>query len=42
LVNERNFGLITFCGPRRERQMKISIFDSDGDLIWNKIIDQNE
>lgn len=42
LVNERNFGILTFTGPRRERQMKISIFDSDGELIWEKSIDENE
>ncbi|MDA7744479.1 alkaline phosphatase D family protein [bacterium] len=40
LVNERNFGILNFSGERGKRQMKISIFDSVGELIWTKIIDQ--
>ena len=40
LVNERNFSTLNFSGERGERQMKISIFNTDGELIWDKTIDQ--
>ena len=40
LVNERNFGVLNFKGKRGERQLEISIFDSDGELIWTKKLDQ--
>ena len=40
LVNDRNFAIVKFIGKRGARQMKISIFDSDGEEIWNKTIDQ--
>ena len=40
LVVERNFGLLEFSGPRKERQLKISIYGTDGTLQWERVITQ--
>jgi len=37
-IGEQNFGILEFFGPRKERQMKISIFDSDGNELWTKTL----
>ncbi|MEZ4721762.1 MAG: alkaline phosphatase D family protein [Flavobacteriales bacterium] len=41
LVNERNFAVLDFSGPRKDRSMKISIFGSDGGLKWEQTIKSN-
>jgi alkaline phosphatase D len=41
LVNERNFAVLSFSGKRRDRSMKISIFDQSGTLQWEKDIAAN-
>ncbi len=38
IVNERNFGILEFSGPRTERIMTISIFNSDGEEKWRREI----
>lgn len=42
LYNERNFGLLQFSGPRKERTMAIQVFDQEGKLVWDKTIAQGE
>ena len=38
IVNKRNFGILECSGPRREREMKISIYDVAGKEIWSRTI----
>ncbi|MEO1257450.1 MAG: alkaline phosphatase D family protein [Bacteroidota bacterium] len=38
VVNERNFGIIEFTGPRTERVMTMRIFNSDGEEKWSREI----
>jgi alkaline phosphatase D len=38
VVNEHNFGILEISGERLARQLKISIFDSKGSLLWTKVI----
>ncbi len=35
-VDKRNYGLITFAGTLKERELQIEIRDSKGELIWKK------
>ena len=42
LVVQRNFGLMTLSGPRRERELLIQIFDVDGQELWQRTIQQPE
>jgi len=39
LVMKRNFGLVSFSGPKDQRKMKIEVFDSEGALQWRKVLD---
>lgn len=34
MVNQRNYGLVHFSGPRGARQMRIEIKDSNSELLW--------
>ena len=36
IVNERNFGILEFSGPRTERMMTIRVFNSDGEEKWRR------
>lgn len=38
LVEERNFGTIEVAGPRKERQLTMRIFNTEGEELWNKTI----
>lgn len=38
MVNERNFGMLEFTGPRTERVLTIRIFNSNGEEKWTKEI----
>lgn len=38
LVNQRNFGMLEFSGPREERVMKITIYSNDGEEVWSREI----
>jgi alkaline phosphatase D len=42
LVTDRNFGILSFSGPAKDRQMKIGIHAVDGKLIWEKTIAASE
>jgi alkaline phosphatase D len=37
-----NFGIISFSGDKKNRQMKLSLFDKEGAELWNKIILKKE
>ncbi len=36
LVQQKNFGILEFSGPRTARVMKIGIYDSNGKEVWTK------
>ncbi|MCG8328479.1 MAG: alkaline phosphatase family protein [Chitinophagales bacterium] len=38
LVRQRNFGLLEFSGPRQERQLKMTVCDTEGKELWSKTI----
>jgi len=38
MVQQKNFGVLEFSGPRTARVMKIGIFDSNGKELWSKSI----
>lgn len=38
----RNFATLSFSGPKKERQMTIRVFDSEGMLIWERTVQQEK
>ena len=36
LVIDRNFGVLRFSGPFRERKIAVSVYDTDGALLWTR------
>jgi alkaline phosphatase D len=38
IVTERNFGLLEFSGKRGERQMKISVYNAENELLWESVL----
>ncbi len=40
VVTVRNFAIIKFSGPKRQRLMTITIYDKDGNEIWTRKINQ--
>jgi alkaline phosphatase D len=40
LVLQRNFGLLSFSGPREERSLLIQVFDTEGEELWQRTIKQ--
>jgi alkaline phosphatase D len=42
LLLQRNFGMLTFSGPRTERELLIQIFDVKGEMLWERKIEQEE
>ena len=36
LFVERNFATLDFSGPRRDRVMRVTVWDVDGDELWTK------
>ena len=38
VADVHNFSLLRFSGPRKERQLDISVYDTNGQPLWNKII----
>ncbi|MBL7941066.1 MAG: alkaline phosphatase D family protein [Flavobacteriales bacterium] len=42
VVDQRNFGTLTFSGKQGERLMTIRIFTADGELVWERGIPQEE
>lgn len=41
-VGQHNFGLLNVSGPRTNRELKISIFDKDGEVLWTRRIRAQE
>lgn len=39
---QHNFGLISFSGNKANRQLKLSLFDTNGNELWNKVILKKE
>jgi alkaline phosphatase D len=39
LVTQRNFGLLEFTGPRKARQLKMSIYDVEGKELWSREVE---
>jgi hypothetical protein len=35
----RNFGIISFAGPADAREMRVEVFNSDGNLQWEKVLE---
>ena len=42
LFDKHNFGLLNVSGPHTDRVLKITIFDKDGEEVWNKDIRAND
>ena len=38
LATERNFAILRFSGPRKERKMSITVRDQNGKALWEKSI----
>ncbi len=38
VVDRHNFAMLRFSGPRKERQMEIKVYDTDGKEVWVKTI----
>jgi alkaline phosphatase D len=39
---QHNFGLISFSGNKENRQMKLTLYDINGNELWNKVILKKE
>lgn len=42
IVGEHNFGILNVKGPRKERELTISIFNKDGKELWSKNINEKD
>lgn len=42
IVNEHNFGLLEVTGPRKNRVLKVSIINANGEVKWSREINENE
>ncbi|MBZ0181724.1 MAG: alkaline phosphatase family protein [Melioribacteraceae bacterium] len=42
LVQERNYGLFEITGPRKDRKLKCSVYNSNGELKWTYEINASE
>lgn len=38
LVQQKNFGILEFSGPRQKRVLTINVFDSNGALLWTRAL----
>jgi len=36
LIGRRNFSVMKFSGPRSERELEITLYDSDGKSLWTR------
>lgn len=41
-VGRRNFATLSFAGPLRKRTMTIRVFDTDGAMLWERMIERSE
>jgi len=37
-IHQRNFAILEFSGPYKERNMKITLFDTNGALLWSRTV----
>lgn len=35
-VSDRNYGILRYSGPRKERKLTVSVYDSGGELLWER------
>ncbi|WKB81096.1 alkaline phosphatase D family protein [Cellulophaga lytica] len=42
IVGQHNFGILNVKGPRKERELTISIFNKDGEELWTKKINEKD
>lgn len=42
MFNTNNFGTLSFSGNKDNRQMKLTLFDKEGNELWNKVILKKE
>lgn len=42
MVNQRNFGLLEFTGPKKERKLTVRILDVNGKELWTYIIEEGK
>lgn len=40
--NKHNFGMISVSGPRKDRKIRFSLFDKDGNEAWSKEYSEND
>ncbi|NBC86191.1 MAG: phosphodiesterase [Bacteroidetes bacterium] len=38
VTGERNYGILSFSGPRRNRTLKVTVYDVNGEQIWSRSI----
>lgn len=42
LVSQRNFAIINVSGSAKERELKCSVYNTDGTLVWTQVIKAND
>ncbi len=42
LITQRNFAILTFSGKTKDRNIRISIYDVNGKILWEKQIHEND
>lgn len=42
MVGERNYGVLEFSGPRKDRVLAISVKDADGAILWERALRATE
>jgi alkaline phosphatase D len=42
LFAQNNFGILSFSGNKANRQLKLTLFDVQGNEVWNKVITKKE
>ena len=42
MFNEHNFGMIYFSGTKADRQLKLTLYNREGNELWNKVILKKE
>ncbi|HYF03295.1 MAG TPA: alkaline phosphatase D family protein [Patescibacteria group bacterium] len=42
LVMQHNFAIVSFSGPSKEREMKVTVFNKEGVELWNQVLKASE
>lgn len=42
LVTQRNFGMLQVSGPRNQRTLTLTVYDSEGEELWTRTIEQQD